>query len=644
MNPFWESNLSLPLGRQNSNWVEPNYQGNKSETRYLGRPFSRRQILLTVLIVSISFAALLMRAYSLQIVEGSSFAVLSEGNRIRSQAVLASRGVIYDRYGRALTSNEPLLSLAFIPFDIPRDDNERMDLFNIAAERIGVSREEFENVWQAIPAWRKHGVDPYPLPIPISLEDGLKTKLAAEAWPGIAVITQPRRTYKYGSEVPSLSHVVGYVGSVTEQDLEQSSDYVSEDSIGKTGIEYQYETLLKGRNGERNIEVNALGVEQKLYSETYPVTGRNLWLTIDVDLQLAVEEALRQGLARVGVSRGAVVVLDPQSGAVLALVSWPAFDANTFTGPSEGRSYAELLNDNDQPLFNRVVQGRYPSGSTIKPVIAAAALEENIIDSQSVFYSTGGIDVGRWFFPDWKTGGHGWVDVRKAIADSVNTFFYIIGGGYEKYDGLGITLIEEYAKRFGLGSTTGIDLPSEVSGLIPTPLWKQEAKSEPWYIGDTYHASIGQGDVLVTPLQVAQFTSVFANGGTLYQPHLVLESEIVHKGERERLVPVVHNDRIVSQATVDLVRQGMRQAVTEGSAVRLNSLPISSAGKTGTAELGGSKKPHGWFTGFAPYEDPEIVVTVLLEEADGSNNAMPVVYDILTWWAENRFDATREEL
>jgi penicillin-binding protein 2 len=363
-----------------------------------------------------------------------------------------------------------------------------------------------------------------------------------------------------------------------------------------------------------------------------------------VDLQEEMENALLRGLEKVGASRGAAIALDPNSGEVLGLVSWPAYDSNSFTGPSEGLSYSELLNDENQPLFNRVVQGRYPSGSTIKPVIAAAALEEKLINENTVFFSSGGIDVGRWFFPDWKSGGHGWTDVKKALADSVNTFFYIIGGGYEEHSGLGIELIEKYAGKFGLASVTGIDLPGEASGLIPSPEWKESVKGEPWYIGDTYHAAIGQGDVLVTPLQVAQFTSVFANGGTLYQPHLILESELVHNGNRQRVVPAIYNDRIASPDTVDIVRQGMRQAVTEGSAIRLNSLPVTSAGKTGTAELGGTKKPHAWFTGFAPYENPEIVITVLLEEGDGSNNAMPVVYDILKWWAENRMGASDLEV
>lgn len=645
MNPFLESNLSLPVGKRDNNWVEFDYNKNTTSHRYLGRPFTRRQVLVTALLVAVTLVSLVGRAYSLQVVEGEKYAVLSEGNRIRSRAVLAPRGVVYDRYGRALTNNEPQLSLALIPFDVPRDAVERAGLFAKVSERLDISPGELESVWQQVPQWRKQSVDPYPLSVDINVENGLSLKLATEAWPGITVITQARRTYNYNSEVSSLSHVVGYVGPVTEKELKSpEKNYASEDSVGKTGIEYQYESLLKGKNGERNIEVNALGVEQKLYSELAPEAGRNLWLTIDLDLQKAMEQHLREGIERVGISRGSAVALDPQTGAVLGLVSWPAYDANSFTGPSDGPSYSELLQNEDQPLFNRVVQGRYPSGSTIKPVIAAAALEENIIREDTIFMSSGGIEVGRWYFPDWKAGGHGWTDVRKAIADSVNTFFYIIGGGYEQYAGLGIYKIEEYARKFGLAQPTGIDLPGEAAGLIPKPEWKEEVKNEPWYIGDTYHASIGQGDVLVTPLQVAQFTSVFANGGTLYQPHLVLESEIMHNGERRRVSPVVHNDRIVSSKTVEVVREGMRQAVTDGSAIRLSRLPMSSAGKTGTAELGGDKKPHAWFTGFAPFDNPQIVITVLLEEAETSNNAMPVVYDILSWWAENRLDVSDLEV
>lgn len=640
MNPFWQPDLSVPVGRRQANWIEPNYTSDTQGARYVGKPFTRRQIFITIIIVCLAFLGLISRAYNLQILQGHSFAVLSEGNRIRERAVLASRGIIFDRYGRELTSNEPQLYLAFIPFDLPRDDIERFNLFQQLASISDISAQQLEDAWQAVPNWRKQSVDPYPIEDLHAVEDGLRLRLASADWPGLTVITRARRTYDYSESILSLSHVVGYVGSVTEKDLTNNGDvYSSEDDIGKTGIEYIYENLLKGKNGARNIEVNALGVEQKVYSETDPETGRNLWLTIDVDLQKAVEEAMRVGLNKIQGSRGAAVALDPRNGEVLALVSLPGFDANTFTGKSSGPTYGELLNNPDQPLFNRVVQGRYPSGSTIKPVIAAAALEEKIVDQDTVFFSNGGIRVGQWYFPDWKAGGHGWTDVRKAIADSVNTYFYIIGGGYENYRGLGVELIKKYAEKFGLGSITGIDLPSEAAGLIPSPDWKEEFKNEPWYIGDTYHMAIGQGDVLVTPLQVAQFTSVFANGGTLYQPHLVLESELIHDGERKRVTPIVNADKIVSDETVDIVREGMRQSVVEGSARRLNGLSITSAGKTGTAEIGGNRKPHAWFAGFAPYENPEIVIVVLLEEGDSSNNAMPVAFDILDWWSKNRYEA-----
>lgn len=642
MSPFWEAPISLTITRRNNRWVEPSTTYS-SAARYVGRPFTRRQIMIVVLMVVVSFVLLAGRAYNLQVVNGDTFTALSEGNRIRSHAVLASRGVVFDRYGRALTENVPEISIAFVPFDVPRDDVKRGELFSLVSSRSNISAQYLEATWQSMPAWRKKSVDPYPLDIDISVEDGLRLRLEADDWPGIAVVTQPRRVYSYGAEIPSLSHIVGYVGGVTENDLESKEvKYSTQDVVGKTGVESQYELLLKGKNGARNVEVNALGVEQKLYSEQSPESGRNLWLTIDVDLQRIVEVALRAGMERVGVNKGAAVVLDPRSGEILAAVSWPGFDPNPLTGVSEGADYGTLLLDPDQPLFNRLVQGRYPSGSTIKPVVAAAALEEGIITGATKFNSTGGIWVGKWFFPDWKTGGHGVTDVRKALADSVNTFFYIIGGGYEQYPGLGMEIMEKYARKFGMAELTGIDLPGEVAGLIPTVRWKQEVKGEPWYIGDTYHAAIGQGDVLVTPLQVAQFTSVFANGGTMLQPHVVLESEVTHAGERKRVQPIIQADRVVSPSTVQIIREGMRQAVTDGSAIRLNSLPITSAGKTGTAELGGTKKPHAWFTGFAPYENPELVITVLIEEGDGSNNAMPVVYEILKWWAENRYDPVEQ--
>ncbi|MBI2476750.1 penicillin-binding protein 2, partial [Candidatus Uhrbacteria bacterium] len=347
--------------------------------------------------------------------------------------------------------------------------------------------------------------------------------------------------------------------------------------------------------------------------------------------QAFIEERL-QSIARVsGIRNASVVVMDPRDGAVRALVSFPGYDNGIFGRRVEREQYERLLNDPSHPLFNRVVSGQFPSGSTIKPIMAAAALSEGIIDENTSFVSTGGLRIGAFFFPDWKVGGHGVTNVRKAIAESVNTFFYTIGGGWHEFAGLGLERMMDYARAFGLGSQTQIDVPAEQSGFLPSAAWKLEVKGEPWYVGDTYHVAIGQGDILVTPIQMAMVTAVFANGGTLYTPQIVDHYTV---GERTHDIPPRElRERPVSQEVIRVVREGLREAVTRGSARRLASLPVAVAGKTGTAQWHTERKPHAWFTGFAPFENPEVVVTILVEEGgEGSAVAVPLAHDILSWW------------
>jgi penicillin-binding protein 2 len=288
-------------------------------------------------------------------------------------------------------------------------------------------------------------------------------------------------------------------------------------------------------------------------------------------------------------------------------------------------------------LFNRAINGEFPSGSTIKLLFAAAALQEKIITETTSFLSTGGLRLGEWFFPDWKAGGHGITDVRQALAQSVNTFFYYIGGGYQNFQGLGVSGLVKYSRFFGLGESSGLDLPGERAGFVPTIAWKEQVKDEPWYIGDTYHFAIGQGDVLVTPLQVANYTVAIANGGTLYGPHLVAKILNEDNETVEEIAPRVINSGFIDQHNLQIVREGLRQTVTRGSAQSLQTVPVAVAGKTGTAQWSTKKSPHAWFTGFAPYDNPEVAITVLVEEGvEGSTMAVPIARDILTWYFRNR--------
>jgi penicillin-binding protein 2 len=364
------------------------------------------------------------------------------------------------------------------------------------------------------------------------------------------------------------------------------------------------------------------------------VSGNSLYLYLDSALQNKLAEELAAALVARRLVKAAAVIIDPNSGGVLSLVSLPGFDNNLFSGTLSQEQFATLFLSEDQPLFNRAISGQYPSGSSIKPLIASAALEEGIIDRETTFNSTGGIYYDTWFFPDWKAGGHGQTNVVRALAESVNTFFYLIG--IEEYDGrvgLGLDGMLKYLHKYNFGAPLGIDLPGEASGFLPDRYWKWETKNEPWYPGDTMHLAIGQGDILVTPLQMANYVAAVANGGTLYQPRLVWEKEL--KSTDVRLVEPtkILDNQVVSQESLAVVREGMRAAVTWGSARLLNSATYQAAGKTGTAQVGGDQNTHSWFVGFAPYDNPQIAWAIIIENGgEGSDLAVPIMKKVLDWY------------
>jgi len=333
------------------------------------------------------------------------------------------------------------------------------------------------------------------------------------------------------------------------------------------------------------------------------------------------------------------LAIDPRNGGILALVSIPSFDNNLFAQGISKKELTDLEKDPNEPFLNRALLGQYPPGSVIKPLIAAAALEEKIISPYQSINCTGAITIFNEYnpeivyrFPDWKT--HGLTNIIKAIAQSCNVFFYTVGGGYNDIEGLGVDRIKKYLEYFGLGEETGIDLPNEEKGLIPDEEWKKMAKQgEEWYLGDTYHLSIGQGDILVTPLQMAMALSSIANGGILYQPQITdkiidLDGNLV----KNISTKIIKKD-FINLDNIKVVQEGMRQAVIDGSAVSLSSLSIDVAGKTGTAQFGNKGETHAWFIGYAPYENPEIVIAVLVEAGgEGHKSAVPVAKEILKWY------------
>ena len=582
--------------------------------------------------------ALLGRVSYLQLVRGQYYQTVAEGNRVRIYTVKAPRGVVYDRNQTLLAKNVPSFSLAVIPVDLPTDPGPRAATIQYLAARSGLTEAAITEQINQVPSY---SYQPLTVKENVNFDEATLVKIQSSQYPGVMLKTDSRRQYLQSSTTPSLSHLLGYMGKISPEKLDAylENGYAFDDSAGKTGLELSYEAVLKGTNGKEHAEVDAFGEVKKVLAYQKPQPGQNLVLTIDLELQQQAEQSLRRIMDQYHKQRGSVIVLDPNSGEVLAMVSVPAFDSNVFISGSDSGLITSLFNDPDQPLFNRSISGEYPSGSTFKLVIAAAALQEGVITPQTGVNSVGGLSVGRWFFPDWKAGGHGWTTVTKALAESVNTFFYMVGGGYHDFAGLGVERIKTYAEKFGLNQKLGIDLPQEATGLLPSEAWKEEVKGEQWYIGDTYHLAIGQGDLLVTPLQVAAWTSVFANSGTLYQPHLV---RAVGAGEDQPSVPVqskVLNEHFIDAANLETVRQGLRQGVLTGSSRALGSLPVTVAAKTGTAEWSSTRPPHAWVTAFAPFEHPGLVVTVLIEEGEeGSRLAVPIAADVIRWWAENRLN------
>lgn len=602
----------------------------------------RNFILFYVLIVS-CLLGLFFKVGYLQIVRGDYYQDLAQGNRLRIYSVAAPRGIIYDRYGKPLVYNTPSfeLSVNIVDFlDSPIKAQEeilsKISSVVLGPESSSEEQSEFKNdLFHKIR--EAYGqVSQLFLLKNIERSSALVLESLVNDWSGIRIRENAQRQYYLG---PYFSHILGYTGEVDTFDLEGNSEYLIGDQIGKIGLERKYEDLLRGLPGQEQIEVNSLGKTQRLLASKLAQPGQGLVLSIDRDLQEKVFQSLNEMTKKLSVRRAAAVAIDPRDGGVLALVSLPSFDNNLFAQGISREDFERLDNDPSQPFLNRSLAGQYPSGSIIKPLIAAGALEEEIVSSRRRINCQGGISIVNQYnpeivynFPDWKI--HGSIDIIKAIAQSCNVFFYTIGGGYGNIDGLGVDKIKEYLQYFGLGQATEIDLSHEEVGLIPDEAWKEIKKpTEEWYLGDTYHLSIGQGDILVTPLQITSAIAAIANGGTLYQPQLVDKIVDSDKNLVEDLSPRIIRENFISPINISVVQEGMRQAVLDGSAISLSSLSVKAAGKTGTAQFGRADKTHAWFVGFAPYDEPEIVLTVLVEGGgEGYKTAVPVVKQVFEWY------------
>lgn len=558
---------------------------------------------------------LLGRGFYLQIMHGGLYRTQADENRVTLQTIPAPRGIFYDANNKQLVENISSTDLVLDPLNLPQIEDESYLLENLPSIVPGLTPEDIKDALSKVRSSKR----PVLLAKALDHDIVLNIEQAGGSIRGVMLVSSLVRKYLLSE---NLAHVLGYTSPVTAEELAKHDELLPTDTTGKLGLEQMYDERLRGEHGTAYVEVNASGKPQVNLGKQDPVAGSDLHLTIDADLQEYIYQLFYDlnEKDKEHKTAGAAVVIDPQSGAIKALVSYPSFDPNVFSQPALRKQATQLFSDPLKPLFNRTVDGTYPSGSIIKPFLAAGGLQDGIITANSTVLSTGGITIGPWHFYDWQAGGHGTTDVKKAIAESVNTFFYLLAGGDETHTGLGPEKINHYLREFGWANPTGIDLPTEASGFLPTPAWKEATFHERWYIGDTYHLGIGQGNVLVTPIQVASATAALANGTYWYTPHLLQTDDIQKK------------TLSVSQKNIQTVREGMREAVTDGSARSLSALSIPLAGKTGTAQIGGSEDTHAWFTSFGPYDKPELVVTVLLEKGGaGDVDAVPLAHDIWQW-------------
>ena len=567
--------------------------------------YRKWQIILFYTIALFGFLTLVVKLFNLQIVRGAHFKIVSNENRVKTSVIKSYRGVIKDRNGIIIARNFPAFSVK-----LKKGSDNLENNINKLSEYIDTNNPIEDG-----------GYYEY---VSINRDLGIKIESLFSGDKNILVEADPIREYIFPSE---FSHIVGYVGLNNE----------SNSKVGLVGIEKIYENLLCGKNGSLLYESNVSGQVLREIAKSVPINGSDLYLSIDAEVQRVAYKELEIALSAGGGNGvGVVVVQNPKTGEVLALVNYPSYDLNIFSGNVKENEYNKLLNDINKPLFNRALMGQYPPGSVFKIVTASAALEEDIVDRYTYVNAPSSINVGSFIYRDWNSGGHGNVNVVGALAESADIFFYKVVGGYSDFaENLGPEKLADWAKRFGFGEVTGIDLDSEESGLIPNPNWKKEYKNESWYVGDSYITAIGQGDVLVTPLQVNQMTSVIANGGYLIKPRMTLIPP--NRGEGI-------GEKIISDETVKIVKEGLIKACEPGgTGYTFFDFPSKHSGikvacKTGTSEFGeknerGEYQTHAWFAAFAPTDDPEIVLTVFLEGGGGgAQDAGPIARKIMDWY------------
>lgn len=577
-----------------------------------------------VAFVALAFLLIFIQLWSLHVLKGSELRHLSENNRIRLLENPADRGMLLDRNGRVIAHNRPSYEVYLVPEDVKANP----EVLTKISELLQMSQDEIEEKISA----QKRGAPFRPVKIKSDIDWNELAVLETSRvhLPGLFVDVRPRRAYDYGD---LASHLIGYLGEVDENDLNsKASPYHMGSLIGKYGVEYRWENDLRGTDGGRQIEVDALGREVRPLGVVEPFPGNNLFLTIDLDVQRVAEEAYKD-------KNGALIAMDPKTGHILAMVSKPSFEP--FTRKITPEEWKALLENPYHPLTNKCIQGQYPAGSVFKIITAIAGLESGIITPNTTFRCTGAFPYGNREFRCWKEHGHGTLSLHRAIAESCDVYFYQLGLK------LGVDLIAHYAKEFGLGKLTGISLPHEKSGIVPSSAWKKKRFGVPWYSGETVSFSVGQGYLSTTPLQLLMLISGVANGGKRVLPQVVERIEDIYGKVLKEYPPVELGKANVSQKTLAVVQDALKGAVNDphgtGSACLLKDIKV--AGKTGTAQVvalpGDFKRgdtsripqkfrDHAWFVAYAPVEDPKIAVAVLVEHGGfGAYAAAPIAKKVI---------------
>lgn len=566
-------------------------------------------MIISVLVI----AVLIGRAAYLQIYQGEYYAGLADGNRIRIVPSMAPRGTFYDRNGELLVTNRPGFSVSLLPLTAPISD----DVIARLSDLLKVPTDEIKTKIAGHSGFTPIRIKTDVTPDIVSIIEEQKSQ-----YPGVVIEVTPIRDYILKQEG---AHTFGYVSEINDTELEKMKDegYKSGDIIGKFGIEKIYDKELRGENGGQQVEVDVSGKPVQILGRKEPVPGDDLELTIDIKLQQAAEKAVDEQLTQIGAHAAAAVVMNPQTGEILAMVSRPAFDPNLFAHGISSKDWNQLNNNPYHPMDNKTITGEYPPGSTFKIVTGTAALTEGVVTPDEQIFDSG----HHWIIPKGNADGEalGWLNFRSALAHSDNVYFYEMGNR------LGIDRLEKYARMFGLGAKTGIDLPYEASGLVANRRYKEKNFDDgEWYLSETFDAAIGQGFNLVTPLQAAMVMGEIAADGKRYKPHVVNRIIAPDGSVVKDFQPELLSQLDVPEEDIKLVQDGLHDVTKYGTAASsFRGFTVDIAGKTGTAE-NSQGRDHGWFVAYGPFDNPNVVVAVIVENGGyGSQSAVPIGRKIL---------------